>query len=62
MALTDIVAQSGDGQDFILEVPVGNGSYVPSDVLVETDGSFLCTEVPAVVNEGGGGNIFIMSE
>lgn len=63
MAILDIVAQSGDGQDFILEIPVGNGAFVPVDALVETDGNFLCSEVPLVVGGGGGGgNIFIMSE
>lgn len=62
MAITDILAQSGDGQDFIVEIPAGNGAYVPSDVLLSSNGAFLCSEVPAVVNEGGGGNIFIMSE
>lgn len=61
MALTDIVAQSGDSQDFIVEIPTGNASYAPSDILVETDGSFLCIEIPEVI-DGGGGNIFIMSE
>jgi len=60
MAIIDIVAQGGDAQDFILEIPVGNGSYVPADALVEADGSILITEVPAVT--GGGGSIFIMSE
>ncbi len=64
MAITDIVAQSGDAQDFILEIPVGNGSYVPNDALIETDGNFLCAEIPLIVDQGGGGggNIFIMSE
>jgi hypothetical protein len=61
MASTDILAQAGDGQDFILEIPVGNGSYVPNDALIETGGEILCAEVPVVVG-GGGGNIFIMSE
>lgn len=60
MAITDIVAQSGDGQDFIVEIPAGNAGYVPSDALIETDGSFLCVEIPEVT--GGGGSIFIMSE
>ncbi len=60
MAISDIVGQSGDAQDFILEIPAGNSSYVPSDILVETDGSYYCVEIPEVT--GGGGNIFIMSE
>lgn len=62
MAINDIVAQSGDSQDFIVEIPTGNSGYVPSDILVETDGYFLCSEIPVVVDQGGGGNIFIMSE
>jgi hypothetical protein len=62
MASTDILAQAGDGQDFILEIPVGNGAYVPNDVLIETGGKILCAEIPVVVGGGGGGNIFIMSE
>jgi hypothetical protein len=61
MAITDILAQPGDSQDFIVEIPAGNGSYVPNDVLVGSGNAFLCAEVPAVVG-GGGGNIFIMSE
>ncbi len=60
MAITDILAQSGDAQDFIVEIPAGNAGYVPSDILVEDDGALLCVEIPAVT--GGGGNIFIMSE
>lgn len=60
MAINDILAQSGDGQDFIVEIPAGNGAFVPSDVLLGSNGAFLCSEIPAVT--GGGGNIFIMSE
>lgn len=59
MAITDIVAQSGDLQDFVVEIPTGNASYLPNDVLIGTDESILCSEIPAVT---GGGNIFIMSE
>lgn len=63
MAINDIVAQSGDAQDFILEIPAGNGSYVPGDILAESDGTLLCVETPVIVDQGGGGgNIFIMSE
>lgn len=61
MAILDILAQSGDAQDFIVEIPTGNGAYLPSDILVETDSTFLCSETPLVTG-GGGGNIFIMSE
>jgi hypothetical protein len=60
MAIIDILAQSGDEQDFIVEIPAGNGAYVPSDVLLGSNGAFLCSEIPAVT--GGGSNIFIMSE
>ncbi len=60
MAITDIVAQSGDGQDFILEIPTGNAAYVPVDILTEDDGSLLCVEIPEVTASGS--NIFIMSE
>ena len=60
MAITDILAPVGDAQDFIIEIPAGNGSYTPNDVLVETNGSIVCVEIPEVVNAGG--NIFIMSE
>jgi hypothetical protein len=62
MAILDILAQSGDVQDFILEIPTGNGAYVPNDILIESDGRLLCTETPLIVGGGGGGNIFIMSE
>lgn len=64
MALTDINFQEGDGQDFINEIirPVYTGSL--NDILAESSGGqFLLTEIPTIVNEGGGGgNIFIMSE
>lgn len=59
MAVVDIVAQSGDKQDFVLEIPVGNSGYVPDDIIIESDGSLLCSEIPEAA---GGGNIFIMSE
>lgn len=61
MAIIDILAQLGDGQDFILEIPTGNAGYTPSDFLLGSNGAIFCSEVPAVVG-GGGGNIFIMSE
>ncbi len=62
MALNDIVAQIGDGQDFIVEIPVGNTGNTPSDILLESDGALLCVEVPVVVAGDEGGNIFIMSD
>jgi hypothetical protein len=58
MAINDILAQVGDAQDFIVEIPAGNASYTPEDVLLKSNGAILCAEVPAVT----GGNIFIMSE
>ncbi len=60
MAISDILAQPGDSQDFLVEIPAGNASYVPQDILLKSNGAILCAEVPAVT--GGGGNIFIMSE
>lgn len=64
MAITDILGQSGDVQDFILELPAGNATYTPDDTLVEPNGAIICTETPLIVDQGGGGggNIFIMSE
>lgn len=63
MAITDIVASSGDNQDFIVEMPAGNAGYVPNDILTEADGTTICSEIPIVVDQGGGGgSIFIMSE
>jgi len=59
MALTDILSQVGDTQDFIVELPAGNGSTVPTDYLIESGTTYLCAEIPLVT---GGGNIFIMSE
>lgn len=62
MALIDIVAQEGDGQGFILEIPEGNTSYTPNDILIEPDGNIQCSEIPEIIANEGGGNIFIMSE
>jgi len=61
MALIDILAPIGDSQDFIVEIPIGNFSYTPDDILLGANGVPLLSEIP-VVTEGGGGNIFIMSE
>lgn len=62
MALSDIVAQSGEGQDFILEIPTVVYAGSATDILIESGGSqFLLLETPLVTG-GGGGNIFIMSE
>lgn len=59
MAIDDIVAQTGDRQDFVLEIPAGNAAYLPNDILIEDDGALLMSEVPEVTASG---NIFIMSE
>jgi hypothetical protein len=59
MAITDIVGQTGDLQDFLIEIPTGNISYVPNDCLIDSGEAILCSEIPQVT---GGGNIFIMSE
>lgn len=61
MALTDINFQEGDGMDFINEIPAGTLG-TPTDILVESNGTLLLLEAPEIVNGGGGGNIFIMSE
>lgn len=55
MALVDILAQAGDGQDFILEIPAGNSAFVPIDVLLGSDGALLTAEIR-------NGNIFIMND
>lgn len=59
MAINDIVSSSGDAQGFVVEIPAGNASYVPSDTIIEEGGSLICSEIP---EQTGGGNIFIMSE
>jgi hypothetical protein len=59
MALTDVHAQSGEGMDFIVEVPTGTLN-APVDILIETNGSqYPLLETPLVT--GGSGNVFIMS-
>lgn len=60
MAINDILGQEGDGQDYLIEIPAGNASYFPNDIVIGEDEALLCSEVPEVT--GGGGNIFIMSE
>ncbi len=61
MAINDILAQSGDYQDFIVEIPTGNVTYFPLDGVSGENDAILCAEIPEVTG-GGGGNIFIMSE
>ncbi len=59
MALTDINFQTGEGQDFIVEIPTGT-LFSPVDILFEPSSEqYLVMEL---VLTGGGGNIFIMSE
>lgn len=61
MALTDILAQPGDAQDFILEIPAGTLG-TPNDILLEAgSNAMVLSEVP-VVTPGGGGNIFVLSD
>lgn len=61
MALTDINLQEGEGQDFILERPVGTLN-APADILIEASGeSYPANEIPEVVG-GGGDNIFIIND
>ncbi len=60
MAIVDILAQPGDRQDFVVEIPAGNSSYLPQDVLLGTGGVPMLSEIPAVTASGS--NIFIMSE
>jgi hypothetical protein len=61
MALDDINFQSGDGQDFINEIPSSIYTGSLSDIHTETDSAqYPVTEIPE--NTSGGGNIFIMSE
>ena len=61
MALTDVHFSEGEGQDFLVEVPVGSYSGSFSDIGTEgEDSEQFIVEIPAA--EGGGGNIFIMSE
>jgi hypothetical protein len=56
MALTDIVFNQGEGQDFILELPVGILG-TPLDLLVSDPNLGAILEAPEA-----GGSIFIMSE
>lgn len=60
MALTDVNFQSGEGQDFLIELPSAVYSGSLNDASIEGGGSqCLLLEVPAVEASG---NIFIMSE
>lgn len=62
MALTDIDFQEGEGQDFIVERPVGVLN-APDDILIEESCiSYPVNEIPQVVGGGGGDNIFIIND
>jgi len=61
MALTDIDFSEGEGQDFIVEMPVGTLN-APVDILIETDSiGYPVLETPEITNNGGG-DIFIISD
>jgi hypothetical protein len=62
MALLDVSFNAGEGQDFILELPTRVANSV-TDILIEASATeILVLETPLIVDGGGGGNIFIMSE
>jgi len=57
MALTDVNFQEGEGQDFLLELPVAVYSGALSDVVTEAQSAqYPVLEVPAQ------GRIFVISE
>lgn len=57
MALTDVNFQEGEGQDFILEVPIAVYVGSVTDILVESGGSqYPVNEIPQP------GRIFVISE
>lgn len=61
MALTDIDFNEGEGQDFIVELPVGTLG-VPLDILIETGStSYPVLEAPLVTG-GGSDEIFILND
>lgn len=47
MALNDVNFNNGDGQNFIVEVPLGTLNN-PLDILIETNGNLLLYEIPLV--------------
>lgn len=60
MALTDIDFNEAEGQDFIIETPVGTLN-APDDIVIETSSAgYLLLETPLVT--GGGGDIFIIND
>lgn len=60
MALTDIDFSEGEGQAFLVEMPVGILN-APADILVETESDgYPGLETPLVT--GGGDEIFIIND
>lgn len=58
----DINFNEEDGQDFIIELPTGT-LEAPVDILVEPGGTaFPVLETPLIVDNGGGGDIFIIND
>ena len=58
MALTDVNFQTGEIQDYIVEIPSAGYAGEIDDINIEPSSTqYLVTEIPR-----GGGNIFIMSE
>ncbi len=58
MAITDVIFQSGDKQDFVVELPSATYSGTLKDVAVESGSTqYLLLEVPLASS-----SIFIMSE
>lgn len=60
MAISDVNFSEGEGQDFILELPAVVHAGALDDILSDAGSQQIVSEIPA--DEGGGGNIFIMSE
>lgn len=61
MALTDIDFSEGEGQDFLVEVPLGLLN-APDDILIEAGSiGFPVLETPEVT-AGGDGDIFIIND
>lgn len=59
MALYDVLAQAGDGQDFIVEIPAGTLG-TPTDLLTGAGSDeFLLLETPLA---SGGTSIFVISD
>mgnify|MGYP000886357637 FL=1 len=59
MALDDINFNEGEGQDFIVELPLGTLG-TPTDVLVEASGGQF--PVNEIAGQTGGEDIFIIND